>query len=98
MNVAYQGLAGAYSEAATIALFPQDTPVPCRTFGEVFASLGSGAVGAAVDAGKITQAQADQLTPKVDDMIAKIVDHKGSPKPDGAKSTTTTKPTPKPTN
>ena len=54
-------------------------------------------IKAAVDAGKITQAQADQLTPKVDDMIAKIVDHKGSPKPKAAGGATT-KPTPKPTN
>jgi hypothetical protein len=38
-------------------------------------------IKAAVVAGTITQAQADQLTPKVDDAIVKIVDHKGSPKP-----------------
>lgn len=48
MKVAYQGLTGAYSEAATAALFPQDTAVPTRTFGLVFAALGSGEVGAAV--------------------------------------------------
>ena len=48
MKVAYQGLAGAYSEAATVALFPQDTPVPARTFGEVFAALESSTVAAAV--------------------------------------------------
>ena len=48
MKVAYQGLAGAYSEAATVALFPEDTPVPSRTFGDVFAALESSAVGAAV--------------------------------------------------
>ena len=48
MKVAYQGLAGAFSEAATLALFPQDTPEPCRTFGDVFAALESSAVGAAV--------------------------------------------------
>jgi len=48
MKVAYQGLAGAYSEAATVALFPQDTPVPSRTFGDVFAALESSTVGAAV--------------------------------------------------
>ncbi|HVR89074.1 MAG TPA: prephenate dehydratase domain-containing protein [Candidatus Limnocylindria bacterium] len=48
MKVAYQGLAGAYSEAATAALFPADTPVPSRTFGEVFAALESSAVAAAV--------------------------------------------------
>jgi membrane peptidoglycan carboxypeptidase len=38
-------------------------------------------IQAAVAAGTITKAQADQLTPKVDDAIVKIVDHKGSPKP-----------------
>jgi hypothetical protein len=38
-------------------------------------------IKAAVAAGTITQAQADQLAPKVDDAIVKIVDHKGSPKP-----------------
>ena len=48
MKVAYQGLAGAYSEAATVALFPHDTPVPSRTFGDVFAALESSAVAAAV--------------------------------------------------
>lgn len=48
MNVAYQGLAGAYSEAAAAALFPADAPVPTRTFGEVFAALEGGAVDAAV--------------------------------------------------
>ena len=48
MNIAYQGLAGAYSEAATAALFPEDAPVPCRTFGQVFAALEASEVGAAV--------------------------------------------------
>ena len=38
-------------------------------------------IHAAVDAGTITQAQADQLTPKVIDGIVKVVDHTGSPKP-----------------
>lgn len=36
---------------------------------------------AAVAAGTLTQAQADQLLPKVDAAIVKIVDHTGSPKP-----------------
>lgn len=48
MNVAYQGLAGAYSEAAAAALFPSDTPLSWRTFAEVFAALESGQAGAAV--------------------------------------------------
>jgi prephenate dehydratase len=48
VNVAYQGLAGAYSEAATAALFPDDTPVPTRTFGAVFAALEDGSADAAV--------------------------------------------------
>jgi len=38
-------------------------------------------IQAAVAAGTITQAQADQLTPKVDDGIVKLVDHTGSPRP-----------------
>ena len=38
-------------------------------------------IQAAVAAGTITQAQADQLTPKVDDGIVKVVDHTGSPRP-----------------
>jgi hypothetical protein len=37
-------------------------------------------IQAAVAAGTITQAQADQLTPKVDEAIARVVDHRGSPK------------------
>jgi hypothetical protein len=37
-------------------------------------------IQAAVDAGTITQAQADQLTPKVIDGIVKVVDHTRSPK------------------
>jgi hypothetical protein len=38
-------------------------------------------IDAAVAAGTITQAQADQLLPKVDAAIVKIVDHKGAPRP-----------------
>jgi len=38
-------------------------------------------IQAAVAAGTITQAQADQLMPRVNDGIVKIVDHKRSPKP-----------------
>jgi hypothetical protein len=54
-------------------------------------------ITAAVDAGTITRAQADQLTPKVDDAIVKIVDHKGAPRP-AAAGGTTTRPAPKLTN
>jgi len=39
----------------------------------------------AVTSGKLTQAQADALMPKVKDAIVKIVDHKGSPKPNATK-------------
>ena len=39
MNVAYQGLAGAFSEAAAAALFPGANLVPRPTFAEVFAAL-----------------------------------------------------------
>jgi prephenate dehydratase len=48
MNVAYQGLAGAYSEAAASALFPEDTPLSYRTFADVFAALADEDAGAAV--------------------------------------------------
>jgi hypothetical protein len=52
-------------------------------------------IKAAVAAGTITQAQADQLTPKVDDAIVKIVDHKRAPTPaqgTGTAAGTTPKP------
>lgn len=39
MRVAYQGAPGAFSEAATTALFPASEPVPCETFSEVFERL-----------------------------------------------------------
>ena len=60
-------------------------------------SAAAARIKAAVDSGKLTQAQADQLTPKVNDAIVKIVDHKGAPRPHAAGGTTV-KPTPKPTN
>jgi prephenate dehydratase len=46
--VAYQGLAGAFSEAAAAALFPGATLLPRRTFAEVFAALEAHDVNAAV--------------------------------------------------
>ena len=48
MNVAYQGIAGAYSEAAAASLFPEDTPLSFRTFADVFAALSNGDAKAAV--------------------------------------------------
>ena len=48
MSVAYQGLAGAFSEAAAAALFPEQSLVARRTFAEVFAALESAEVDAAV--------------------------------------------------
>ena len=48
MKIAYQGLAGAYSEAAAAALFPNDEPSARRTFADVFAALEGGDAGAAV--------------------------------------------------
>lgn len=48
MTVAYQGVAGAYSEAAAAALFPNDALVQHRTFADVFAALEAAAVHAAV--------------------------------------------------
>ena len=48
MNIAYQGLAGAFSEAAATALFPGAALVPRRTFADVFGALTSGQADAAV--------------------------------------------------
>ncbi len=48
ISIAYQGLAGAFSEAAAVALFPGATLVPRRTFAEVFAALEAREVQAAV--------------------------------------------------
>jgi prephenate dehydratase len=47
-SIAYQGLAGAFSEAAAAALFPGASLVPRRTFAEVFAALEAREVDAAV--------------------------------------------------
>ena len=47
-TIAYQGLAGAFSEAAAAALFPGASLVPRRTFAEVFAALEAHEVDAAV--------------------------------------------------
>ena len=48
MNIAYQGLAGAFSEAAAAALFPGATLVPRRTFADVFAAMAAKDADAAV--------------------------------------------------
>jgi prephenate dehydratase len=48
MTVAYQGLAGAYSEAAAAALFPGEGLLAHRTFADVFSALESAEVDAAV--------------------------------------------------
>lgn len=42
MRIAYQGEPGAYSEAATLAYDPSATPVPCRSFEEVFQAVQGG--------------------------------------------------------
>jgi len=47
-GVAYQGLAGAFSEAAAAALFPTEKLQPRPTFAEVFAALENESVDAAV--------------------------------------------------
>ena len=48
LSVSYQGLAGAFSEAAAAALFPGEQLLPRRTFSEVFAALENSEVDAAV--------------------------------------------------
>jgi len=48
MRVGFQGEAGAYSEEALLALFPEAEPAGSRTFGQVFEALRSGVIQAAV--------------------------------------------------
>ena len=36
MRIAYQGEPGAYSEAAALAFDQEATPLPCRSFEDVF--------------------------------------------------------------
>ncbi len=48
VTVAYQGLAGAFSEAAAAALFPDQSLLARRTFADVFTSLEQAGVEAAV--------------------------------------------------
>ena len=48
MTVAFQGVAGAYSEAAAAQLYPHATPAPHDTFDGVFAAVESGTVEAGV--------------------------------------------------
>jgi prephenate dehydratase len=48
MKVAYQGVPGAFSEAAAASLFPSADPLPRDTFADVFDALEAGAVEAAV--------------------------------------------------
>jgi prephenate dehydratase len=42
MRIAYQGEPGAYSEAAALAFDPQATPLPCRSFEDVFQAVSDG--------------------------------------------------------
>ena len=42
MRIAFQGEPGAYSEAALLAFDPEATPVPCKTFEEVFQAVQEG--------------------------------------------------------
>src|SRR5690349_2379067 len=42
MRIAFQGEPGAYSEAALLAFEPDATPVPCRSFEEVFQAVEEG--------------------------------------------------------
>ncbi len=45
MRIAYQGEPGAYSEAAALAFAPDATPVPCRSFEDVFQAVADGTAG-----------------------------------------------------
>lgn len=48
MKVAFQGVAGAYSEAAVATLYPDAAPLPCDTFADLFAAVDAGTAGAGV--------------------------------------------------
>lgn len=48
MKVAYQGAPGAFSESATLALFPGSEPAPSETFSDVFERLERGEAQTAV--------------------------------------------------
>src|SRR4051812_21449554 len=72
MSVAYQGLAGAFSEAAAAALFPGAPLVACRTFADVFGALESSRVDAAVVPVENTHAGA------VVDVYDLLRDHRGA--------------------
>ena len=48
VRIAYQGVPGAFSEAAAAGLFPDAELAPQRTFSDVFAALASGSVAGAV--------------------------------------------------
>ena len=48
MTVAFQGVAGAYSEAAAARLYPDATPAPYDTFESVFTAVESGSAEAGV--------------------------------------------------
>lgn len=48
MRIAYQGVPGAFSEAAAAGLFPTAELVPQRSFGDVFAALADGSVAGVV--------------------------------------------------
>ncbi len=47
-KIAFQGELGAFSHAASLALFPDEEPVPCVTFEQTIASVRSGAADLAV--------------------------------------------------
>ena len=79
MKVAYQGLAGAFSEAAAAALFPAAALVPERTFADVFAALGDRRVDAAVvplensHAGSVVEVYDQLLTHRDVTMVAEAM-------------------------
>ena len=47
-KIAFQGEMGAFSHAASLALFPNDTPVPCVTFEQTIAAVQQGLADVAV--------------------------------------------------
>ena len=39
MNIAFQGIPGAYSNMACLAAYPEMTPLPCPTFEDTFTAV-----------------------------------------------------------
>jgi len=79
LKIAYQGTAGAFSEAAAAALFPDAGLEGVRTFADVFSAVGERRVGAAVvplensHAGSVVEVYDQLLQHRTMTMIAEVM-------------------------